>query len=202
MDWGNGSDVTNAICNVVMASAAVFAAYNAKSWFSQRSHGRGLDLAEEIISEIDDYYRIAKDLQAKLTSDYAYMFELVHYPGICEFKDDTYLKELSLKYEACLEATIKTLGKNETIERWSIKAKQKDELYYAITILRSIFYSANIFYITAAKQEELMRYNSYGSVNLGILESKKSEVEQGFNLIENFYITFSVKKFSYFFNIK
>ncbi len=66
MDWGNGSDVTSALCNVVMASAAVFAAANARSWFSQRSHSKGLDYAEEIISNIDKRTAIILLIYCKL----------------------------------------------------------------------------------------------------------------------------------------
>ncbi|XSB54988.1 hypothetical protein ACP3PD_07805 [Enterobacter ludwigii] len=49
-------EVTGTIADWVMAGAAAYAAFNAKQWFSQRSHTKGFDKAEEILSTTDCLY--------------------------------------------------------------------------------------------------------------------------------------------------
>ncbi|EKN6068026.1 hypothetical protein DVQ29_22715, partial [Yersinia enterocolitica] len=45
----NATDWISAGCNVVMASAAVYAAWNAKDWLSPSIHEQGLPIARELI---------------------------------------------------------------------------------------------------------------------------------------------------------
>ena len=49
-------DVTGSIADLVMAGVAVYAAANANQWFSQRSHTKGFDKAEQLLADIDDQY--------------------------------------------------------------------------------------------------------------------------------------------------
>uniref|UniRef100_A0A8I0CZT6 Uncharacterized protein n=1 Tax=Pseudomonas tritici TaxID=2745518 RepID=A0A8I0CZT6_9PSED len=51
-------EVTGTLADWVMAGAAAYAAFNAKQWFSQRSHTKGFDKAEGILSTTDSLYNL------------------------------------------------------------------------------------------------------------------------------------------------
>ncbi|BEN21883.1 hypothetical protein QZQ56_17270 [Serratia marcescens] len=59
LDFGNTSDIISALCNCVVAGAAVMAFISAKNWIYQRMH--------------DDVYKIAKEL---FTQDYPEIIKL------------------------------------------------------------------------------------------------------------------------------
>ncbi|MEL5215065.1 hypothetical protein PTR91_00580 [Serratia bockelmannii] len=58
LDFGNTSDIISALCNCVVAGAAVMAFLSAKNWLYQRMHDDAYKIAKEII--IDDYNQIFK----------------------------------------------------------------------------------------------------------------------------------------------
>lgn len=66
-------DVTGTIADWIMAGAAAYAAWNAKSWFSQRSHTTGFDKAEEILHKIDSFYLRTQESVLHLHSELEYL---------------------------------------------------------------------------------------------------------------------------------
>lgn len=48
-EWGSVTDWVSALCNIAMASAAVYAASNAKNWLSPKLNDRKFNFADEVI---------------------------------------------------------------------------------------------------------------------------------------------------------
>lgn len=51
IDFGNTSDLISSVCNVVMASAAVFAALSASTWFKQKHRSTAYDYVVKIMTD-------------------------------------------------------------------------------------------------------------------------------------------------------
>ncbi|AFE59047.1 hypothetical protein Q7S_14160 [Rahnella aquatilis HX2] len=54
MDFGTTSDVIIALSNIAMAIAAVFAAYKANDWLSERKHSNSFEYAIKLLTEFDE----------------------------------------------------------------------------------------------------------------------------------------------------
>lgn len=61
-EWGSVTDWVSALCNVAMASAAVYAALQAKKWFSQHSYSAAFNKAAEFLNKIDSEKSAMSDL--------------------------------------------------------------------------------------------------------------------------------------------
>jgi len=61
MEFSNASDVIDSLCNIAMASAAVYAAWNAKDWLSPKINAKKFKFADELIDlfckiQEEDFY--------------------------------------------------------------------------------------------------------------------------------------------------
>lgn len=53
MEFGNFSDLLSAACNIAMASAAVYAAFNANKWLAQKKYESALNHISNLLEERD-----------------------------------------------------------------------------------------------------------------------------------------------------
>lgn len=54
MEFGTSSDIIIALSNITMASAAVFAAYKANDWLSERKQNNSFEYAVKLLTEFDE----------------------------------------------------------------------------------------------------------------------------------------------------
>lgn len=64
----NIADWVSSTANVVMAGAALYAAWNAKDWFKQRSYSLGFAQAEKLLLELDSIFLSMDDIIKKISS--------------------------------------------------------------------------------------------------------------------------------------
>lgn len=65
-EWGSVTDWISAICNIAMAGAAIFAAYNAPKWLRQKQNESGYNYAISIMAEYDEIVANLKDLHSDI----------------------------------------------------------------------------------------------------------------------------------------
>lgn len=99
LDFGNTSDIISALCNCVVAGAAVMAFLSAKNWLYQRMH--------------DDVYKIAKEL---FTQDYPEIIRLCnesnHIASNFSGKLSGSFNFFTMSYTTDIENTLTTIEKN------------------------------------------------------------------------------------------
>lgn len=171
-------DVTGTVSDWVMASAAVYAAINAKRWFSQRSHTKGFDKAEEIISIIDSLHRERNDYtnQLYITNEYLGAIDdrSTHpdderysmYSGLSKKHSDK-IKSIDILYEELV-----------LIERWSIEIINIDLIKSVIKSLRQLNASAS------------NAYNASYSCIYNINSMGRAEFEDSFKRFKSYYDDF------------
>lgn len=123
MDWGNASDLASAGCNIVMASAALYAAVNAKRWFSQKSHTKGFEKAEELLSQIDHLFSYTNKIHVDLYNVWAYLEKVEKSRGQVDPEKNAYFISLLEELQKQLDTINRVLLDLKLIERWSIKLK-------------------------------------------------------------------------------
>jgi len=125
LDLGNLSDRVSAACNIVMAGAAIFAAYSAKKWFKQRTHTVGFEKAEALISLIDNHFRwiAVNRIQMIFLSGYLDAVE----DGLTQIDGDIEINYFELKrnYEEKKEEIRIIFHQFELLERWNLNSSYK-----------------------------------------------------------------------------
>jgi len=204
MEWGNASDITSAGCNIIMASAAIYAAYNAKSWFSQRSHTKGFDKAEEIIAKIDNYVRFANGSLADLKSTFETLDGITNWLA----QPDINLKKKygTLAEEHRLQNILIEELKEEVnlIERWSIKVKNKSVIDINLRLLSLIHTFAHDTYLKASTAIDYITNKSKSDFDEIFTEFKGNfnNFQSNLDYLNNVYEEFKGKKFTFFFKVK
>ena len=66
-EWGSVTDWLSTIANIVMASAAVYAALQAKKWFKQKKYELAHSLARDLTYTLYEIEGILGDIDARLT---------------------------------------------------------------------------------------------------------------------------------------
>ena len=203
MDWGNASDLASAGCNIVMASAAVYAAFNAKRWFSQRSHTKGFDKAEEILTQIDSLFRETVDGITELHTTLEFLNTV---SGNLTLADHSLME----KYE-CLASNHNNLIQNidrlseevELIERWSIKIKNQHIIHSTIKAFRYTHVSASHAYNAARGAIYDINFMSKEDFEIMLKHYKKFYEEFLYELAEAElqYGNFKKQKFTSFFKV-
>ena len=203
-EWGTVSDWFSALCNLATAVAAVYAAFNAKQWFSQRSHTKGFDKAEELLSNVDSLYHCTSSLFEKLDSS----LKLVNLiSGNLRIPSNSEAEEYAILQKQT-EIKIKELDniKNnlEVFERWSIEIKNKDIILDTIKCIRDANVSAVNSFISV--QSSIHDINTVGryTLNMSIDNFKRYYTEHLSDLaiLESKYNTFKKQKFINLFEVK
>jgi len=126
LELGNVSDRISAACNIVMAGAAIFAAYSAKKWVKQRTHTVGFEKAEKLITLIDNHYGWIDLNRMQLVYLSGYL-NAVH-ENIAELSFDKEIDyyELKSEYEVKKEELRGIYYQFELLERWGLNSRYKN----------------------------------------------------------------------------
>ncbi|EOC0143039.1 hypothetical protein ACI0YY_000226 [Cronobacter sakazakii] len=197
-------DVTGSIADWVMASAAAYAAFNAKQWFSQRSHTKGFDKAEEILSDIDSFYRTTyKSVEELyLTMDYLNMIG----SGLKAANTSEAEKYQSLEnsHSEIIAKANRLIEELDLIERWSIEVKNKEII---LTVTKLVI-DVNICAVNAYQSVQSGIYERMSESKVGFQQSTanfKRDYEEylsDLTALEAAYKKFKKQKFINFFKVK
>ncbi|MEW5200229.1 hypothetical protein [Enterobacter hormaechei] len=135
-------DITGTVADWVMAGVAVYAAANANQWFSQRSHTKGFDKAEQLLSDIDEQYSKTKNYISELHDAFEYLKAVDERITYVDGNKAHDYQMLILNHTFDIQR-IDELSENlEMIERWSLFLKDKDIINDVLKKLRDSSVSA------------------------------------------------------------
>ncbi|NIG74210.1 hypothetical protein F3J34_11440 [Klebsiella sp. Ap-873] len=138
LEWGSLSDMVSAACNVAMAGAAVYAAWNARDWFTSKIYESAFKVAEELKDDLESLSR-SIDINNKIILSRINFF--IKHPSIktCDDASDYWLE-----YREYLPKINDLRRKMAKIESLGMIIKEKKllkeiidncEKYYISTIL-------------------------------------------------------------------
>ncbi|MET3701438.1 hypothetical protein [Citrobacter sp. UYEF32] len=204
MDNKNITDWISAASNFAMALAAIYAAFNANRWFSQRSHTKGFDKAEEILSQIDSNFRITAEGIKELHATLELLTAVAN--GMTRV-DSTHMDKYDelINYHNGIIKSIDRLSEEvQLIERWSIEIKNDHLIQTTIKHLRNCHVSASHAYNSARSAVYNVNYigidefrTMYGHFKT-IYAELLSEIAES----ESHYDDFKRQKFTNFFKVK
>ncbi len=135
-------DITGTVSDWIMAGVAVYAAANANQWFSQRSHTKGFDKAEELLANIDEQYGKLKNYTCQLHGVLEYL-NAVNEKMTYVDANKSHEYELLILTHNCDIQKIDDLTENlEILERWSLQIINKELIQGIIKTLRDTSVSA------------------------------------------------------------
>ncbi|AGE17642.1 TPA: hypothetical protein SLN52_000610 [Serratia marcescens] len=135
-------DITGTIADWTMAGAAVYAAVNAKQWFSQRSHTKGFDKAENILSAIDNHYRERNRYLSEIHSALEYLNALDSNLIFADQEMQDRHEKLSKQHSGNILLVDGLSDELVLIERWSITVLNPEKINAVIKSLRNLNASA------------------------------------------------------------
>lgn len=149
MENKNLTDWISAISNFAMAVAAVYAAFNAKRWFSQRSHTIGFDKAEDILAQIDTLFHKTSEGIYKLHNTLEVLEPVSTRSALIDGAEMDKFENHADHHNQIIKSIDRLLEEIELIERWSIKIKNEVLIKRTIKAIRDNHVSATNAYHTA-----------------------------------------------------
>ncbi|ENN8395791.1 hypothetical protein ACAX60_004429 [Serratia marcescens] len=203
MELGSLTDWISAGANICMALAAGYAAVNAKQWFSQRSHTKGFDKAENILSTIDNHYRDRLKYANEIHSALEYLNSLDLNNFIINIGILEKLKYFSNKHTENIELIDKLSDELLLIERWSITVVNIELINAVIKSLRSLNESAAITYKNSYSYLDNVydRRNDKLEGVLKQIDSQYKDFVTDLATLEHSYDKFKKQKFTNFFRV-
>ena len=197
-------EVTGTIADWVMAGAAAYAAFNAKQWFSQRSHTKGFDKAEEILSTTDCLYNSTYKTIEELYPVLNYLNELnsgLKKPDLKKAQEFELSENKHREFISKIDNLVKEL---DLMERWSIKVENKDIILGVTKSLREVNASAcNAFISVQSSILECVNNNQRGfELSRKNFNQHYKEYLESLAASESAYNLFKKQKFITFFKVK
>lgn len=203
LDFGNTSDIISALCNCVVAGAAIYAASNAKGWFSQKSHTRGHEKAEDILSRIDVFYRARNQTLSETYQLHEFIVKISNNIDNHENKPFSFY-DGKLKHFMEQVSNIDKISEDlDLMERWNISVVNKKVITDIIMHLRSFNVCAsntfNMAYICNRElnNKEIKEFES----SFKLMKESYNELTLALHNIEVYYNQFKKAKFTDFFVI-
>lgn len=135
-------DVTGSIADLIMAGVAVYAAANANQWFSQRSHTKGFDKAEQLLADIDDQYGNLKYYISDLHNALEYLDAINERMTYVDGKKSGDYEMLCITHKHDIEKIDRLSENFVMLERWSLVLKNKNIIEGLLKKLRDSSVSA------------------------------------------------------------
>ncbi|MDD7993782.1 hypothetical protein [Kosakonia radicincitans] len=204
MEWGSIPDLVSACSNIAMAGAAVYAAFNAKRWFSQRSHTKGFDKAEEILVQIDTLFRKTIEGINELHGTLELLGSVSNKTKAADHSFLDKYEELSNQHNHIIKIIDRLSEELELIERWSIEIKNQEIIKTTIKAFRDTHVSASNAYVAARSAVYNLNYLGFDNFEPTYKHFKDiygdylSEIATS----EYQYSNFKKQKFTNFFKIK
>lgn len=204
MDLGNVSDLVSAGCNIAMTGAAIYAAWNARGWFSQRSHTKGFDKAEEILASIDEYALNSKKIIDDLHANFSLLEEIQQSRSVPP--KDQYLayKESEEWHRVYMKNIHNLIDELFRLERWALNVSNPGEILVVTNHLTDLHTSAAHFYFycdACLYQLHNVGWSEFDN-HFKILKSNYNDCLLSLNNLEKEYDKFKVKRFDHFFKLK
>ncbi|EKY3192771.1 hypothetical protein RA977_004320, partial [Cronobacter sakazakii] len=161
---------TGTLADWVMAGAAVYAAFRANGWFSQRLHSKGLDKAEEILLSIDNCVTELETVLFKL-DEIKYYLDAIHSNHIKADYEVLKTYDQTSKYLADKFNHINNIRHNtKLLYRWNIKTKKAE-------IFNNVYKYFISFYLTSSQSISLAHNSVYNICYMTREEFENSYVE-------------------------
>jgi len=203
MELGNISDLVSAGCNITMAGAALYAAWNARDWFSQRSHSKGFDKAENILASIDEHTLLAKQSVNELHSSFSYIEEIFKSLSVPPKDTSSIYKDTESKHRNLKDQIHNLIQELFRLERWALCLKNPGELLVVTNHLTDLHTSAAHFYFycdSCLYQLHYMGWDEFED-HFKVLQSNYEDYLVSLACLEREYDIFKVKRFNHFFKI-
>jgi len=135
-------DITGTVSDWIMAGVAVYAAANANQWFSQRSHTKGFDKAEELLANIDEQYGKFKNYTCQLHGVLEYLNAVNEKMTYVDANKSHEFELLILTHKFDVQKIDDLTESLEMLERWSLQIINKELIQGIIKTLRDTSISA------------------------------------------------------------
>lgn len=204
MELGSLTDWISAGANIFMAGAAVYAAINAKQWFSQRSHTKGFDKAENILSTIDCYYRDRNQYLKEIHSTLEYLNALDYNLIFSDQEIQDKHEKLSKQHSNNILLVDRLSDELVLIERWSITVVNPERINAVIKSLRDLNASAAnaynysrscIYNLNCVSRQDF-------EFTLKQFKSQYDDFLKDLATLDNCYENFKKQKFTSFFRVR
>jgi len=157
MEFGNTSDVIDSLCNIAMASAAVYAAWNAKDWLSPKINEKKFRFADELIGLFckiqEDAFYLHSEAKKTINIDPDVQGDADKFRQLwnkIQEKNYTYRKN-----------TINLRTAMERMDLWGLKAKNKDEFINIIDAHLTLSYTIEDALSIGASETRFRLQNSF-----------------------------------------
>lgn len=157
MDFGNTSDIANVVCNVAIASAAVYAAKNAKDWLSPKLNEKKFKFADELI---DNFCTLQQEA-LYLISDTK---QIINTDPETQGDAKKFRQRWNAIYERVIIYRKNTINLRTTMERmvlWGLQPKNIDEFNIIIDSHLSLSYIIDDALSVGANETRLRLKNSF-----------------------------------------
>lgn len=203
MEIGSISDWVSSLSTFGTLVIAGMAYRKAPDWFSQRSHTKGFDKAENILSTIDSFYRHRMQYanEIHLTLENLNSLDLKKFIINSEILDK--LEDSYNKHTKNIELIDKLSDELLLIERWSITIVNIELISTVIKSLRSLNDSAAITYNTSHSYLDngYSRRNDELEGTLRKINSQHNDFLTDLAKLEYSYDKFKTQKFTNFFRV-
>ncbi|WP_159403175.1 hypothetical protein [Enterobacter hormaechei] len=202
MDWGNASDIISAGCNVAMAAAAGYAAFNAKQWFSQRSHTKGFDKAEELLSKIDIQYEYTVKLRKSLSDMWDYLENIEKEIILFNKEKNDFYSGLVVQCNNNIQNIEKIMHDLQIIERWSVRIKKPEYIYDVLFSFLELYSCFKMLCLTFDLNMEIYFKNSDSELTNSAFRKNYRETKNALIKNDKQYNSLTKHKFTQLFSIK
>lgn len=204
MELGNASDIVSAGCNIAMAMAAIYAAWNARDWFSQKTHTKGFDKAEDILSSIDEYTLNTKKTVSEIHLTFLLFEEIQQSRSAPNKRSQLEYNEKLLwhsNYKNSVQILVEDLFR---LERWAIKVSNPGDILIVTNELINMHTSAAHFYACCdgcLYQLHNMGWNEFEN-QFKVLKTNYDDYLLALHNLERAYDKFKTQRFEHFFKLQ
>ncbi|WP_391487827.1 hypothetical protein [Leclercia tamurae] len=135
-------DITGTISDWIMAGVAIYAAANANQWFSQRSHTKGFDKAEELLANIDEQYCKLKCYTSELHGIFEHLHMVKERLTSIDLNKTNEYEIMCITHNFDIKKMDDLSENLEMLERWSLQVINKELIQGIIKKLRDASVSA------------------------------------------------------------
>lgn len=125
-EWGSVTDCVSAVCNMAMAGAAVYAAYNAKDWISPKIQHEGFKQASMCMAEMIQL----RILQQHLLASYRLIIKPEDNATPSDLLDN--FKRHNELWQEFIKKAINFSTRLKSLKIWKIELQQEDKIHSLI----------------------------------------------------------------------
>lgn len=207
MDFGNTSDIVSAVCNIAMASAAVYAAFRANEWLNQKMDEHAFNIAKTLISS--DFPKIRRQLREiythlKICSDDLTLGDIDHALSTLENHKNYNLK----KIEELIFISEEIPYKIESLFKlgWDITKKNHYQLYMKMlsshsscfSLLKQFYIDLNSVIILSKNKDYNRMFSTNDIAKLADRIDELTRIYHIYNVVYEEFINNSITVPEYF----